>query len=155
MWRHNCRPACCYIRCITLPMVSYTVHYKWIVKNYASMTIQYIWNIISERPAWVFGKVWLPSAWRPVGLHDEIYKVMHNLAWQICMTLPVTSCQAVEPQQAQSRVQPRHMDSGPDTRIVCKIYDLIKGIVSWDWKGLLMVLLDRYEVPLRSQNIYF
>jgi cytolysin (calcineurin-like family phosphatase) len=23
----------------------------------------------------------------------------------------------------------------------------IKGIVSWDWGGLLMVLLDRYEVP--------
>jgi hypothetical protein len=31
----------------------------------------------------------------------------------------------------------------------------IKGIVSWGWGGLLMVLVDRYKVPIQSQNTYF
>jgi hypothetical protein len=37
---------------------------------------------------------------------------------------------------------------------MCKKKKHVKGIVSWGWGGLLMVSLDRYEVPRWSLNIH-
>jgi hypothetical protein len=50
----------------------------------------------------------------------------------------------------------RHYDTIVALSFLCGLAPVpVKGIVSWDWGGLLMFLLDIYEVPVTPQNIYF